>query len=61
LKNSHIRYGSGFQPRGLISRLEAAPTVGLFNRDLSFPDMRIKELSLATTFFSAAGGFSHGV
>jgi len=40
-RTSDIERGSGLQPRQLISRLEAAPTKGMSNRNLNFPDMRI--------------------
>ena len=37
---------SGFQPRQLISRLEAAPTVILYSGSLDFPDKQRISLSL---------------
>jgi hypothetical protein len=37
-RTSGIECGSGFQPRQLNSRLEAAPTEILFNGNLDFPD-----------------------
>jgi hypothetical protein len=37
-RTSGIKCGSGFQPRQLNSRLEAAPTESLSNGNLDFPD-----------------------
>jgi hypothetical protein len=40
-RTSGIECGSGFQPRQLNSRLEAAPTESLSNSNLDFPDKRV--------------------
>jgi hypothetical protein len=40
-KTSGIECGSGFQPRQLISRLEAAPTEGLSNETWTFQISRL--------------------
>ena len=41
-RTSGIECGSGFQPRQLNSRLEAAPTESLSNGNLDFPDKQVK-------------------
>jgi len=40
-RTSGIKCGSGFQPRQLNSRLEAAPTESLSNGNLDFPDKQV--------------------
>jgi hypothetical protein len=44
-RTSGIECGSGFQPRQLSSRLEAAPTESLSNGNLDFPDKQVINLS----------------
>jgi hypothetical protein len=41
-RTSCIECGSGFQPRQLNSRLEAAATESLSNDNLDFPDKQVK-------------------